>query len=96
AEGAKYTITRSQVPLLPAHAFVDYKVQGRLMTRVNIDLRECRSSLARLCILRLFPPQKIYKRIAQEFRDGFERLEQLHTSTMMRWNIRAENTSLQY
>ncbi|KAJ7881840.1 hypothetical protein B0H13DRAFT_2235519 [Mycena leptocephala] len=43
SEGAKYTITRSQVPLLPAYAFVDYKVQGRSMTRVNIDLRECRS-----------------------------------------------------
>jgi ATP-dependent DNA helicase PIF1 len=107
-EGAKYTITRSQVPLLPAYAFVDYKVQGRSMTKANIDLRDCRS-LQSLYVMpsratpsrslrtpRPLPPQKTYKRTAQELRDEFERLEHLHRSTALRRTTRDNNTAQQY
>ncbi|KAJ7652650.1 hypothetical protein DFH06DRAFT_995050 [Mycena polygramma] len=108
SDGMKYTISRSQVPLLPVFAFVDYKVQGRSMTTANIDIRDCRSlqsvyvmlsratSLDSLCILRAFPPRKIYQRLGEEFRVEFERLERLADLTEKVWDARGDNTNMQY
>ncbi|KAJ7869357.1 hypothetical protein B0H13DRAFT_1552121, partial [Mycena leptocephala] len=39
--GPTYTISRKQLPLLPAYPFVDYKVQCRSMPLVMVDLSEC-------------------------------------------------------
>ena len=108
SDGVTYTISRQQVPLLPAYAFVDYKVQGRSMDLVNIDLQDCQTlqsayvmlsratSLHSLCILRPFSSSRIYRRMAQEFRDEFECLEKLHAATAKRWEARKDNTQEQF
>jgi ATP-dependent DNA helicase PIF1 len=107
-EGVNYSVTRSQAPLLPAYASVDYKVQGRSMNLVNVDLSDCRSlqsvyvmlsratSLDSLCVLRPFPAAKLFKRMAQEFRDEFARLERLHTETEARWLASRDRSHAQY
>jgi hypothetical protein len=38
-----FSISRLQLPLLPAYAFTDYKIQGRSLTNIIVDLQGCRS-----------------------------------------------------
>src|SRR6266446_91596 len=41
--GLQFNISRRQLPLLPAYAFTDYKVQGQSMDYAVIDLTHCYS-----------------------------------------------------
>jgi hypothetical protein len=82
-----------QLPLLPAYAFTDYKIQGRSLTHVIIDLESCRSlqsayvmlsratSLKGVAIMRWFDPSRIYKPLSQQFRNEFSRLNNLDEVT---------------
>ncbi|EGO28390.1 hypothetical protein SERLADRAFT_346323, partial [Serpula lacrymans var. lacrymans S7.9] len=66
ASGKSYSIVCTQLPLLPAYAYTDYKVQGQSLKKVILDLTGCRSlqsvyimlscatSLAGVAIMRLF------------------------------------------
>jgi hypothetical protein len=72
-KGPSFSISRLQLPLLPAYAFTDYKIQGRSLTNVIIDLQgRCSlqsayvmlshaTSLKGVAIMRWFDPSKIYK-----------------------------------
>jgi len=42
-KGPSFNISRWQLPILPAYAFTDYKIQGRSPTHVIIDLQGCYS-----------------------------------------------------
>jgi hypothetical protein len=41
--GAEYNISRTQLPLIPAFAYTDYKSQGRGLTHAIADLSSCGS-----------------------------------------------------
>lgn len=102
ADGLVYNISRKQLPMLPAYAFTDYKVQGRSLTKVIIDLFDSKSSqsayvmlsratqLSGVAIMRWFPPGKINKRLPQHFRDEFSRLQKLDGSTTEYFNRRQD------
>lgn len=89
----EFTITRWQLPLLPAYAYTDYKSQGRTLEKAIVDLAECHSlqslyvmlsrvrSIEGLAILRWFKPTKLYQNLQAEFRREFERLEALNAKT---------------
>ena len=78
-DGCAYNIVLRQVPLLPAFAFTDYKVQGQSMSSVIVDLcsshtlqsvyvmLSCVKCLTALAVLRWFPSHKIYQQLSQEF-----------------------------
>ena len=82
-ESGKCNIVRSQLPLLPAYAFIDYKIQGRSLDRVIIDLHSCRTlqsayvmlsrvrSLEGILIMRFFKPDVIYRTLSEQFRTEF-------------------------
>ncbi|KAJ7919540.1 hypothetical protein B0H13DRAFT_2320358 [Mycena leptocephala] len=107
-EGVNYSVNHSQAPLLPAYVSVDYKVQGRSMNLVNVDLSDFRSLqsvyvmlsratlLDSLCVLRPFPVAKLFEWMAQEFRDEFVRLEHLHTETEACWLASRNRPHAQY
>jgi hypothetical protein len=42
-DGAEYNISRTQLPLIPAFAYTDYKSQGRDLTHAIADLSSCGS-----------------------------------------------------
>ncbi|PPQ71220.1 hypothetical protein CVT26_010999 [Gymnopilus dilepis] len=80
------SFSRSQLPLVPAYVYTDFKSQGRTLTRVIVDLFTARGqgvyvmlsrvkSLDGLLILRRFPPSKVYHRLPQELRDELTRLK---------------------
>ena len=82
-ESGKCNIVCSQLPLLPAYAFIDYKIQGCSLDRVIIDLHSCCTlqsayvmlSRARLLegilIMRFFKPDVIYRMLSEQFRTEF-------------------------
>ncbi|KAI0039797.1 hypothetical protein FA95DRAFT_1456442, partial [Auriscalpium vulgare] len=88
-----FSVTREQLPLLPAYAFTDYKSQGRSLDNVIVDVRGCRSSqslyvmlsrvrtLRGLAILQYFAPEKITKRLPHDLVDELRRLEALAERT---------------
>lgn len=94
----KVTLSRYQVPLLPAYAYTDYKSQGRSLDTVIVDLSGARSvqglyvmlsrvkTLDGLAILRWFPPSKIGKGLSHALRDEFERLDSLADETMRKFD----------
>jgi ATP-dependent exoDNAse (exonuclease V) alpha subunit len=65
--GAEYNISKTQLPLIPAFAYTDYKSQGRGLTHAIADLSSCGSiqsiyvmlsrvkSLEGLGVLKWFP-----------------------------------------
>ncbi|PPQ76166.1 hypothetical protein CVT26_009225 [Gymnopilus dilepis] len=82
------SFTRSQLPLVPAYAYTDFKSQGRTLDRVIVDLVTARgqgvyvmlsrvTSISGLAILRWFPPTKVFHRIPQELRSELDRLRNL-------------------
>ncbi|KIJ58468.1 hypothetical protein HYDPIDRAFT_102603 [Hydnomerulius pinastri MD-312] len=93
--GTVFSISRTQLPLLPAFAYTDYKVQGQSLGKVIVDLASCRSlqsayvmlsrakTLSGIVVLRWFPSHKINQRLSQEFRDEFARLEELANGTLL-------------
>ncbi|EGN92826.1 hypothetical protein SERLA73DRAFT_65124, partial [Serpula lacrymans var. lacrymans S7.3] len=86
-------IVRTQLPLLPAYAYTNYKVQGRSLKKVILDLAGCRflqnvyvmlshaTSLAGVAILRTFKSVRTNQHIGQEFREEFNCLQVLDEET---------------
>jgi ATP-dependent DNA helicase PIF1 len=89
----RFNVSRSQLPLLPAYSYTDYKSQGRTLSHAIVDLESARSlqgsyvmlsrvkSLANLAILRNFKRERIEQRLSEELRDEFSRLEMLSART---------------
>jgi hypothetical protein len=88
------------LPLLPGYAFTDYKIQGRSLTKIVVDLEGCRSlqsayvmlsrasSLKGIAIMRWFDPYKIQRQLPQQFRNEFERLKNLDDVTKLEFENR--------
>ncbi|PPQ74673.1 hypothetical protein CVT26_005519, partial [Gymnopilus dilepis] len=79
------SISRWQLPLLPAYVYTDYKSQGRTLKRAIVDITSAKeqgvyvmlsrvTSLSGLAILRWFPPSKIYQRPSAELQEELARL----------------------
>lgn len=108
ADGTCFTVSRSQVPLVPAYAYTDHKAQGRSLSKVIVDITSCRSlqglyvmisratSLNSIAVLRNFDETKIRKRLPQEFRQEFERIQSLDRLTKEAWVSRHEIVESQY
>ena len=91
-------VSRTQLPLLPAYCYTDYKSQGRSLDAAVVDPATTQSlqglyvMLSRLRkmdglgILRPFKPKKVYQRLSQELRDEFARLEELDKITAIRYH----------
>ena len=91
--GACYSISQTQLPLLPAYAFTDYKIQGRSLSAAIVDLQGCSSlqsvyvmlsgakSLNGITILQYFYPKQIYQSLSQQFQDEFVCLDALDQKT---------------
>ena len=87
------SVSRMQLPLLPAYAYTDYKSQGRSLDYAIIDpstastLQGVYVMLSRvraldgLAILRPFKPAKIEQRLSEELRDELQRLTELDNTT---------------
>lgn len=91
------SVSRLQVPLLPAYAYTDYKSQGRSLDNAIIDPASATTlqgvyvmlsrvrALEGLAILRPFKAAKIEQRLSQELRTELERLEEMDIHTRTRF-----------
>lgn len=87
------SVSRLQLPLLPAYAYTDYKSQGRSLATAIVDPSSASTlqgvyvmlsrvkALQGLAILRPFKAAKIEQRLSQELRTELNRLEELDTRT---------------
>ncbi|PIL26216.1 hypothetical protein GSI_11971 [Ganoderma sinense ZZ0214-1] len=97
------SISRTQLPILPAYAYTDYKSQGKSLTRAIVDLDSAMSlqgvyvmlsrvkTLDGLLILRGFSPSKICGRLSQELRDELARIDRLAERTTHSWERRLKS-----
>ena len=89
----QHTVSRVQLPLLPAYAYTDYKSQGRSLDAAVVDPSSAFSlqgvyvmlfrvrSMTGLAILCPFPENKLTQRLSQELRNELTRLERLAEET---------------
>lgn len=96
-KSVKRTISRTQLPLIPAYAYTDYKSQGKSLTHAIVDLDSAMSlqgvyvmlsrvkTLNGLLILRGFSSSKLCGRMSQELRDELARIDRLSEHTLRRW-----------
>ena len=91
------TITRRQLPLLPAFALTDYKSQGKTLSRAILDIESCRSiqslyvllsrvkNLDGVLILRPFLKSRLYPKTknASDFNVEMKRLRYLSLQTYL-------------
>ena len=89
----QHTVSRIQLPLLPAYAYTDYKSQGRSLDAAIVDPSSAFSlqgvyvmlsrvrSMSGLAVLRPFPESKLTQRLSQELRNELLRLEVLAEQT---------------
>lgn len=87
------SVSRLQVPLMPAYCYTDYKSQGRSLEYAIVDLKSAGSlqgvyvmlsrvkSLKGVAVLRGFPREKIICRTSQELRMELARLNSLDSAT---------------
>ena len=87
------TVSRTQLPLLPAYAYTDYKSQGRSLDAAIADPTSASSlqgvyvmlsrvrRMSGLAILRPFPEKKVTQRLSQELRAELLRLDELDRTT---------------
>ncbi|EIN06868.1 hypothetical protein PUNSTDRAFT_72032 [Punctularia strigosozonata HHB-11173 SS5] len=92
--GPRFTISRTQLPLVPAYSYTDYKSQGRSLSHAIVDLASAKSlqgvyvmlsrvrNLKGLAVLRWVPPQHINQRLSEEIRDELTCIQYLHEQTM--------------
>ncbi|KAH7925866.1 hypothetical protein BV22DRAFT_1104665 [Leucogyrophana mollusca] len=95
-----FSISRTQLPLLPGWSFTDYIVQGASMDKVIIDLASATKlqdayvmllrakSLKSVAILRWFPSQVIYSRLQEDARNKMDRLAMLDDQTREEYDKR--------
>ena len=88
-----FYISRTQLPLLPAYAFTANKIQGQSLQHALVDLASVKGiqalyvmisravSLNNLAVMHWFPPRIINRRLSEEYRDEFARLEKLDLIT---------------
>ena len=88
------SVSRTQLPLLPAYAYTDYKAQGRSLSAAIVDPKSASSlqgvyvmlsrlkTMNGLALLRPFPEKKITQRISQELRNELRRLDTLNEATL--------------
>lgn len=91
------SVTREQLPLVPAYAYTDYKSQGKSLTHAIMDLESACSlqgvyvmlsrvrSMEGLLIMRPFSHAKICTRLSQELRDELRRIDMLDEMTRVRY-----------
>ena len=91
--GTSITVSRLQLPLLPAYSYTDYKSQGRSLNEAIVDPASASSlqglyvmlsrvrTLTGLAILRPFKSGKLNQRLSQELRNELQRLEDLDRLT---------------
>lgn len=91
-------VTRTQLPLLPAYSYTDYKSQGRSLDGAIVDPATAQTlqglyvmlsrvrNLSGLGILRPFRSLKVYQRLSQELREELTRLEILDSDTALRYH----------
>ena len=96
-ETKTFSVNRTQLPIVPAYCYTDYKVQGRTMDRVIVDLQSARSlhgiyvmlsgvkGLKSVAVLRRFTAATISQRLPPQFRNEFARLARLDATTQMRF-----------
>ena len=89
----QHSVSRTQLPILPAYAYTDYKAQGRSLDAAVVDPKSAFSlqgvyvmlsrlrSMSGLAILRPFPENKLTQRLSQELRDELRRLDNLDKQT---------------
>ena len=89
----QHTVSRTQLPLLPAYAYTDYKSQGRSLDAAIVDPSSASTlqgvyvmlsrlrSMSGLAILRPFPQSKLNQRLSQELRTELCRLDDLDRAT---------------
>lgn len=89
-----FSISRIQLPLVPAYSYTDYKSQGRTLSQAIVDLSTARSqqgvyvmlsrvkSLDGLAIFEPFQPKKIEQHVSEELRKELTRLEELDCQTL--------------
>ena len=94
------SISRLQLPLLPAYSYTDYKSQGKTLTHAIVDLQSAKSlqgayvmlsrvrTLQGLLLLRPFGASKVCGRLSQELRDELCRIERLAQATQARFDAR--------
>jgi len=86
------SFVRSQVLLIPAYAYTDFKSQGRTLEKVRVDIQSAKGqgvyvmlsrvkSLSGLLILRDFSPSRLYQRPSEELRNELARLDELDEIT---------------
>jgi hypothetical protein len=93
--GSKVTVSREQVPLVPAYSYTDYKSQGQTLKRAIVDLASARTTqsvyvmlswvktLDGLLILRDFPEAKLKMSISGDLQEEFARIDQLDKQTQI-------------
>lgn len=98
---AERTVSRQQLPLVPAYAYTDYKSQGKSLTKAIVDIESAMSiqgvyvmlsrlrTLDGLLILRPFSVAKICVRLSQELRAELARIDILDELTRKRYNTAA-------
>lgn len=96
------SVTRQQLPLVPAYAYTDYKSQGKSLTHAIVDLESAYSlqgvyvmlsrvrSLEGLLILRPFSVAKLCSRLSQELRNELARIDSMAHLTAMRNRLPSE------
>lgn len=96
----KPTVSRIQVPLVPAYAYTDYKSQGRSLRRAIVDITSARSSqgiyvmlsrvtnLEGLLILRPFLTSKFPEDVRRDYKDELRRIDELDALTKERYEVR--------
>lgn len=97
-KGDVVKVTRSQLPLLPAYSYTDYKSQGRSLDSAIVDPASTQTlqglyvmlsrvrNISGLGILRPFRPTKVYQRLSQELREELARLEKLDSNTTLSYD----------
>ncbi|KZV62854.1 hypothetical protein PENSPDRAFT_590744 [Peniophora sp. CONT] len=89
------SVSREQLPILPAYAYTDYKSQGRSLDRVIVDIAGCKDlqsvyvmlsrvkRLDGLALLRRFPYAKFAAlSLRHDAKVEMERIERLHDTTL--------------
>lgn len=91
--GKNVSVSRLQLPLLPAYAYTDYKSQGRSLDSAIVDPASASTlqgvyvmlsrlrTLDGLVILRPFNSAKLEQRLSQELRKELKRLDELDATT---------------
>lgn len=91
-KSGRRSVSRQQIPILPAYSYTDFKSQGRTLEKAIVDLATARGqgvyvmlsrvkTLSGIAILRWFPSSRIYHRLSQEVRNELIRIDYLDRVT---------------